>query len=131
PVSPIAEMLKYGLLGFDDVSTPDEPKRIIYVCEPDGHVSRYSIHIVTHDASRARAIYLDAKGNLQSLAGPPAFDTDKLDPAQKDRLRLAAINVSAVTRWKNVNHEDLTVTAETLNSKGEWGVSISVSAAKN
>jgi PDZ domain len=125
PVLPVDQMLQTGILGFDDASTPDEPKRILYGCE-EGHIDRYSISTSTHDEARAREIYTGTKSEFQARFGRPTIDSDTFNTFQQKRL--AAIYTSEMSRWE-MNDKTLFVELGIPLKKGEWNVTIRVGKA--
>ena len=122
PVLPVNQMLKTGLLGFNDASTPDEPKKIIYGCEK-GHIDHYSIITLIHDEARAREMYTRTKSEIQARFGRPKMDSDTFDTTQ--RKHLLGIFTREVSRWQ-VNDETLNVSMDDSPKEGQWDVTISV-----
>jgi PDZ domain-containing protein len=119
---PLSQMLKTGLMWFNDASTPDEPKRIIYGCEK-GHIDHYSISTLVHDEARAREMYIRTKSEIQARFGRPKMDSDTFDTTQ--RKLLLGLFIREVSRWQ-VNDETLNVSMDDSAKEGLWDVTISV-----
>jgi PDZ domain-containing protein len=122
PVLPVNHMLKTGLLGFNDVSTPDEPKKIIYGCE-QGHIDHYLIVTLIRDEASARDMYTRTKSEFQARFGRPKMDSDTFNTTQ--RKLLLGLSTQEISRWQ-VEDEMLNVSMDASAKEGKWNVTISV-----
>jgi hypothetical protein len=125
PASPIDHMTQNGLLGFNDSTTPGEPKLIIYDCDRNGRVSGYSIRIAARDESSALRAYAAVKTDLEFRLGAPDMDSDRFNAVQ--RKLLPRMYTAATAEWTTWNKEVVHIAVDDrISPKGDWPVSIRV-----
>jgi hypothetical protein len=128
PVNPIPQMISNGLLGFNEISTPDLRKQIIYACDSNGHIAHYLINFRIKDQQRAKALYAEIKADLRSRGGPPDTDSDRFTAVQKKLL--AGLFTSDSSTWKNFYGKEVSLNLDLPDPLGDSKIAVGIHPSK-
>jgi hypothetical protein len=131
PQADIEEMVRLGIVAFEDQSVAGRHTRFLYSCPEAGVVSRYSITVRVRGESQARAIYAEAKAAAVGRVGTPSSDSSA--PTAADELKRSGIPESASMRefavWNSVEGQNVILTLE-VEADGEWSIATFVAAIR-